>query len=205
VHPPIQGHVVDLDATLGEKFFEVPVGQPVAEVPAHRHQDHLGRETETSEPRRHPHRRHRTASALHRATLTATVRSVNATEPSCVGTCSSALSRCPSQPRRNGSARTSTYSGSSWTSMRWPTSLVSGDPTDGCLAATRTSTRRCNAALAPPAPCSNFAAIRTAAAGSLRGLARPHLAPTAPRASHGHRQPVRVRHPVPQGASHRRH
>ncbi len=73
--------MVDLDATLGEKLFEVPVGQPVPEVPAHRQQDHLGRETESSEARRHPHRRSRTASALHRATLTATVRSVNATEP----------------------------------------------------------------------------------------------------------------------------
>ena len=73
--------MVDLDATLGEKLFEVPVGQPVPQVPAHRQQDHLGRETETSEPRGHPHRRSRTASALHRATLTATVRSVNATEP----------------------------------------------------------------------------------------------------------------------------
>ena len=74
--------MVDLDATLGEKLFEVPVGQPVPQVPAHRQQDHLGRETESSEPRGHPHRRSRTASALHRATLTATVRSVNATEPS---------------------------------------------------------------------------------------------------------------------------
>ena len=62
-------------------LFEVPVGQPVPQVPAHRQQDHLGRETEPVEPRRHPHRRPRTASALHRATLTATVRSVNATEP----------------------------------------------------------------------------------------------------------------------------
>src|SRR5680860_399491 len=84
LHPPIEGHVVDLDATLGEKLFEVPVGQPVTEVPAHRQQDHLGRESEASEPRGHPHRRFRTASALHRATLTATVRSVNATEPAWV-------------------------------------------------------------------------------------------------------------------------
>ena len=81
LHPPIEGHVVDLDATLGEELFEVPVGQPVPEVPAHRQQDHLGRETETSETRRHPHRWSRTASALHRATLTATLRCVNATEP----------------------------------------------------------------------------------------------------------------------------
>jgi hypothetical protein len=28
--------VVDLDATLGEQLFEVPVGQPVPQVPAHR-------------------------------------------------------------------------------------------------------------------------------------------------------------------------
>jgi hypothetical protein len=29
LHPPIEGDVVDLDATLGERLFEVPVGQPV--------------------------------------------------------------------------------------------------------------------------------------------------------------------------------
>jgi hypothetical protein len=77
--------VIDHDATLGEKLFEVPVRQPVPEVPAHRQQDHLGRESETSEPRGHPHRWSRTASALHPATLTATVRCVNATEPLTVG------------------------------------------------------------------------------------------------------------------------
>ena len=82
LHPPIEGDVVDLDATLGEKLFEVPVGQPVPELPAHRQQDHLGRESESSEARGHPHRRPRAASALHRATLTATVRCVNATVPS---------------------------------------------------------------------------------------------------------------------------
>jgi hypothetical protein len=60
---------------------EVPVGQPVAELPAHRQQDHLGRESESSEARRHPHRWPRTASALHQATLTATLRCVNATVP----------------------------------------------------------------------------------------------------------------------------
>jgi hypothetical protein len=51
------------------------------EVPAHRQQDHLGRETEAGELRWHSHRRPRTASALHRATLTATVSPFNATEP----------------------------------------------------------------------------------------------------------------------------
>ena len=49
LHPPIECDVVDLDATLGEKLFEVPVGQPVSEVPPHRHRDHLAREPETSE------------------------------------------------------------------------------------------------------------------------------------------------------------
>ena len=39
LHPPLERAVVDLDATLGDKLFEVPVGQPVPEVPAHRRQD----------------------------------------------------------------------------------------------------------------------------------------------------------------------
>jgi hypothetical protein len=66
---------------FGEKLLEIPVGQPVPQVPTHRQQDHLGRETEASEPRGHLPRRPRTASALHRSSLTGTVPSVNATEP----------------------------------------------------------------------------------------------------------------------------
>jgi hypothetical protein len=42
------------------------------------------REAESSEARGHPHGRSRTASALHRATLTATVRCLNETEPSTI-------------------------------------------------------------------------------------------------------------------------
>jgi len=43
--------VVDLDTTLGEKLFEVPVGQqPVPEVPAHRQQDHLGGNRNPAKP-----------------------------------------------------------------------------------------------------------------------------------------------------------
>src|SRR5664280_1948350 len=47
--PPVQGHVVDLDATFGEQFFQIPVGQSVAQVPAHGDQDDLGWEPESSE------------------------------------------------------------------------------------------------------------------------------------------------------------
>ena len=34
--------LVDLDAALGEEFFDIAVRQPVAEVPAHCQQDHVG-------------------------------------------------------------------------------------------------------------------------------------------------------------------
>jgi len=47
--PPVQGHVVDLDATFGEQFFQIPVGQSVAQVSAHGDQDDLGWEPESSE------------------------------------------------------------------------------------------------------------------------------------------------------------
>src|SRR3954468_4132133 len=91
LHPPVEGDVVDLDATLSEKLLKIPVRQPVAEIPAHRQQGHLGRETEPAEARRHPQSRSRPASALHRATLTARERSVNATAP--IGAISGVL--CP--------------------------------------------------------------------------------------------------------------
>src|ERR1019366_1586893 len=52
--PPEQGHVVDVDATLGKQFLQIPVRQPVAQVPTHGEQDDLRREPKPSEgcPRR---------------------------------------------------------------------------------------------------------------------------------------------------------
>ncbi len=44
LYPPVDGDVVDFDAAFGEEFFDVAVGQAVAEVPAHGQQDYLGRE-----------------------------------------------------------------------------------------------------------------------------------------------------------------
>jgi hypothetical protein len=38
--------MVDVDAAFGEQFLDIAVRQAVAQVPAHRHHDHLGRETE---------------------------------------------------------------------------------------------------------------------------------------------------------------
>src|SRR5712691_8094736 len=51
LHPPEHGHVVDLDATFGEQFFDVAVRQAVPEVPAHRENDDLGREAEPGKGR----------------------------------------------------------------------------------------------------------------------------------------------------------
>ena len=42
--------MIDLDTTLGQQFFDVTVGQAVAQIPAHRHHDHLRREPEPREP-----------------------------------------------------------------------------------------------------------------------------------------------------------
>src|ERR1700724_963155 len=49
--PSVQGHVVDLDATLGQQILQVPVRQPEPKVPTDRQQDHLCREPEAREPR----------------------------------------------------------------------------------------------------------------------------------------------------------
>jgi hypothetical protein len=42
--------VVDLDAAFGEQLLDVAVGKPLAQVPAHRHHDHLGRERNPRTP-----------------------------------------------------------------------------------------------------------------------------------------------------------
>lgn len=50
-HPPIHGHVIHDDATCGEQLLDVPGGPEVAQLPAHRHNDHLGWEAEPGELR----------------------------------------------------------------------------------------------------------------------------------------------------------
>jgi hypothetical protein len=49
LHPPVNGDVIDLHAALGEQFFDIAVRQAVPQVPAHRQQDHVRREPESSE------------------------------------------------------------------------------------------------------------------------------------------------------------
>ena len=49
--PSVDGDVIDGDAALGHKFLDIPVGQPVAQVPPDRDRDHLPREPEASERR----------------------------------------------------------------------------------------------------------------------------------------------------------
>jgi hypothetical protein len=43
--------VVDLDAALGQQLFDIPVGEPVAQIPADRDRDHLRREPEPGKRR----------------------------------------------------------------------------------------------------------------------------------------------------------
>ena len=41
--PPVDAHVVDLDASFGKEFLDVPIGQAKPQVPADRPGDDLGR------------------------------------------------------------------------------------------------------------------------------------------------------------------
>src|ERR1019366_5596833 len=50
LNPPDQGHVVNLDTAFSEQLLQIPVPQPVPQVPAHGDQDDLRREPEASEP-----------------------------------------------------------------------------------------------------------------------------------------------------------
>jgi hypothetical protein len=47
--PPVDGDVVDGDTALGQQLLDVPVGQAIAQVPAHRDRDHLPRKPEAGE------------------------------------------------------------------------------------------------------------------------------------------------------------
>ena len=44
LRPPVDGHMIDGDAALGEQFLNVAVGQAVAQVPADCDRDHLPRD-----------------------------------------------------------------------------------------------------------------------------------------------------------------
>lgn len=52
LHPPLHRDVIHLHAAFGEQLLDVAVGQVVAQVPAHRHHDHLWRKPEPRERRR---------------------------------------------------------------------------------------------------------------------------------------------------------
>ncbi len=49
LHPAVDGDVVDLDAALGEEFFDVALGQAEAQLPADRNDDDIGWEAEAGE------------------------------------------------------------------------------------------------------------------------------------------------------------
>ena len=50
--PPVDTHVIDLDAAFGEKLLEVSVGKAEPQVPADRQGDDLGREPVPGEAER---------------------------------------------------------------------------------------------------------------------------------------------------------
>jgi hypothetical protein len=74
LHPAVGGHVVDLDAALGQELFDVAIRQAEAEVPADRDDDHVGREAEAGESGLPDWSRARAASS-HAGSLTACRRS----------------------------------------------------------------------------------------------------------------------------------
>jgi hypothetical protein len=68
--------VINVDAAFREQFFDISVRESVAEVPAHRHQDHVGREPENRQTTAKQHGDDE--SPAHATTRT---KSVNATVP----------------------------------------------------------------------------------------------------------------------------
>jgi hypothetical protein len=49
LHPAVDRDVADLDTPFGEQLLDVTVGQPEAQVPADRQNDHVGWEAEAGE------------------------------------------------------------------------------------------------------------------------------------------------------------
>ena len=72
--PPVHADVVDLYATLSQQFLDVAVGQAEAQVPADRHDNHVGWEAEAGEGRLRSGSRARAAGS-HGGSLAAWSRS----------------------------------------------------------------------------------------------------------------------------------
>ena len=49
LHPPIDGHVINRDAALGQRLLHITVGEPVTQIPANRNHDHIRWEAEPRE------------------------------------------------------------------------------------------------------------------------------------------------------------
>ena len=74
-------HVIDFYAVFSEEFLEIPVGEPERQIPAHRQENHFGREPEDSE-RRQTWRRWRSVTMpFHFETLAVTNAISQATVP----------------------------------------------------------------------------------------------------------------------------
>jgi hypothetical protein len=94
LHPPVHGDVIHLGTALGEQFLDVAVRQVKAQVPAHRHHDHLRRIPETRERRRRSRPGTATGCRPHRSTVPdhpttrpsrhSSTRPLNATAPAVV-------------------------------------------------------------------------------------------------------------------------
>jgi hypothetical protein len=72
--PPVDGDVVDLDATLGEQLLDIAVGQAEAQVPADGEHDDVGWEAEAGKGRSRK-RGWASAAASHSGSLAASTRS----------------------------------------------------------------------------------------------------------------------------------
>ncbi len=81
LNPPEQGDVFNSDAALSEEFFEITVGQSVAQVPAHSEHDHLRHKPEPHERRQPRLRWWNSMTSANRASLVEVVPSGYATEP----------------------------------------------------------------------------------------------------------------------------
>jgi hypothetical protein len=84
LHPPVDRDVVDVDTAFSQQFFDVAVGQALAQVPADRHHDHLSWEAKPRERRTIRTRDLPTRSRTHPSSLPRSPPSPNATEPYCV-------------------------------------------------------------------------------------------------------------------------
>ena len=81
LHPPVHGHMIDLDPTLGQQLLDIAIRQAEPQIPTHRKHDHLRREPKALERRTRDYGNRTSMRSEHPTLSLSDPGTTNATQP----------------------------------------------------------------------------------------------------------------------------